>query len=264
MQTKQPFTIGGSVALKKALVEETGIRVYHEDSCALWNYLVCETGFDFCGLQGIGIKQSTHYQLPQDWDKAVAAVKDFFAEEPKFEKGKWYYGEQGVCTKYLFKFLHVDCDGAKIFSEAIQLGDQKRVYYFLNQQIDNTDYLQPATQEQIQEMLGKVAESKGFVKSIKVRSLFANNIDVIDGGFNYELSTDSLWSNGDNNLIEIYNKGKWAELVPQEEPKPETLVLKGVKVIEQIDEEFNREHFMYLHLTAAHLQQLQAYFTKKK
>jgi hypothetical protein len=223
---KQPFTIGGSVALKKALVEKTGVRVYNEESATEWDYLEATPEYPNF-MQGGSTKESTHYQLPQDWDKAVAAVKDFFAKE-KFEKGKWYYGE---IEEYKFLLKYKDtrpiynkegkiCYNDILYSEFIKVFPTTPLTYSVDNYMSNTKLeqaLQPATQEQIQFMLGKVAVQKGFVEGAKVRSLFANNIDVIDDGFNYEPSTDSLWINGNNNLIEIYEKGKWAELLPQEE-----------------------------------------------
>jgi hypothetical protein len=246
---KQPFTIGGTAALKKALLEETRIRVYDEDTCTEWDYLICDT--DFCGLQGCVDQLSTHYQLPQDWDKAVTAVKDFFAEE-KFEKGKWYYGINRN-TEDLFKFSHVGCDGAKIFSETIQLGDKKRVYYLLNQVISDTGYLKPATTEQIQLMLGKVAEQKGYKPNAVIKN--DNNIEytLVEGYTpGYFPLSDSFNYCG----YRVYWDGKWAELLPQEEAKPQTLVLKDVLLVDKLGLKFRND----LHLTATHLQQLKAYF----
>jgi hypothetical protein len=269
MNKKQPFTIEGSVALKKALLEETGLDL-HTQVCAsiadnnkeAMGKMHFECVYDELDSTPIlaltECIESTHYQLPQDWDKAVKGVKDFFAEE-KFKKGKWYYAEIG---DYEFMFKVKDStDSILNLSEKIMYHPKTKALYtiddFISKNSEADKNSQPATTEQIQEMLGKVAESKGFVKSIKVRSLFANNIDVIDGGFNYELSTDSLWTNGDNNLIEIYNKGKWAELLPQEEPKPEKLLLQGVKVKLPF-----HEQKCTIELNAAHLQQIKAYFTK--
>jgi hypothetical protein len=255
-QSKQPFTIEGSVPLKKALLEETGIELYSEKSLNDTYLTPCHYSQHLCS---IGVKESIHYQLPQQWDEAVEAVKGFFTKE-KFEKGKWYYGKWHE-TEWLYRYNHMENQGAfnKFFyTERVSGGIYiyfKKTDYIANANIINC--LQPATKEQIQEMLGKVAESKGFVKGVKVRSLFANNIDVIDGNFYLELATDSLWSNGDNNLIKIYENGKWAELLPQEEPKPETpetLVLKDVKIGGTI--------WPDIELTADHLEQLSAYFNK--
>jgi hypothetical protein len=81
---KQSFTIGGSVPLKKALLEETGIEIQGGGPTPDWEYLTAAL-FLKSKFDETNNKESTHYQLPQDWDKAIQAVKDFFAEEPKEE-----------------------------------------------------------------------------------------------------------------------------------------------------------------------------------
>jgi hypothetical protein len=79
---KQPFTIGGSVPLKKALLEETGAKPC--DALSLNYQYLYIADYTNC-IGGANKELPINYQLPQDWDKAVAAVKDFFAEEPKEE-----------------------------------------------------------------------------------------------------------------------------------------------------------------------------------
>jgi hypothetical protein len=121
---------------------------------------------------------------------------------------------------------------------------------------------QPATTEQIKFMLGKVAESKGFVKAAKVIS-GGVSLEILSDNANYNMSSDLFYMGG----VNVYSKGKWAELISKEEPKPQTLVLKDVVLsdILSIGEDSNFEIKQYdradLHLTAAHLQQLKAYFT---
>jgi hypothetical protein len=326
---KQPFTIGGSTPLKKALLEETGIELVCE-TVLKHTYLVPDNG----KFYGEGSKYSTHYQLPQDWDKAIAAVTDFFAEE-KFEKDKWYYANDGSLTQSIFKFSHIDKDDQPMFSEAINLYDDKATY-FTNQKTFRN--LQPATTEQIELMLGKVAESKGYVKGAKAICLLDEYKKHLDGRyFEYVEKSDSLIASTPDAMelnILIYQEGKWAELLPQEEPKssdvktehvrafvkewmeghepdtfianehgnyvysagptsinlpsffeellldyidhdpqakepkPETLVLKDIVLsdILSIGEDSTFEIKQYdrvdLHLTATHLQQLKAYFSK--
>jgi hypothetical protein len=76
--TKQPFTIGGSVPLKKALLEETGAKPC--DALSLNYQYLYIADYTNC-IGGANKELPTHYQLPQDWDKAIQAVKDFFAED---------------------------------------------------------------------------------------------------------------------------------------------------------------------------------------
>jgi 8-oxo-dGTP pyrophosphatase MutT (NUDIX family) len=80
-KSKQPFTIGGSVALKKALLEETGYSAdvrWHEQ-----NYLTPSRSNPNIRIIGIHGKKDVHYHLPEEYNEALQAVKDFFAEEPK-------------------------------------------------------------------------------------------------------------------------------------------------------------------------------------
>jgi hypothetical protein len=78
MKNKQPFTISGSVALKKALLEETGAKVFSPQTV---DATYIRPSFEHDYLCGCPVEEETHYQLPQDWDKAIQAVKDFFAED---------------------------------------------------------------------------------------------------------------------------------------------------------------------------------------
>jgi hypothetical protein len=261
---KQPFTIGGSIALKKALLEEAGLNL-HTQTCAA----IADNNKESMGkhhlecvydatreCQYISLdptKNHVHYHLPQDWDNAVAAVKDFFAEEPTFEKGKWYYAKE-FDEASIYKFSRFD-DNIPEFSEVIELSKNGRVLTYTNQRVFNStiSLMQPATKEQIQEMLGKVAEQKGFLEGAVVNSIHVNNVPLGKGSYVYHAAVDVLYFSGRI----IYEKGKWAELLPQEEPKPETLLLKGVFV-----EDSSWADEVDLHLTPAHLQQLKAYFNK--
>jgi hypothetical protein len=256
--TKQPFTIEGSVALKKALLEETGIPLNCEEALNFPYLTVHKQGRE---LEATSDKSYTHYQLPQDWGKAVAAVKDFFAEE-RFEKGKWYYAELDN-ESYLVRYSHYEKDRAMYVTEHIHRCKDEVAYYKGDTlYIKIIDCLQPATTDQIQFMLRKVVEQKGFIEGARVTCLFSNAMDIIQGECEYDKGFDRLWVEGTDNLINIYEKGKWAELAPQEEAKPQTLVLKDVMVIEEINEELNRFHCMDLHLTPTHIQQLKAYMSK--
>jgi hypothetical protein len=77
MKNKQPFTIGGSAALRRAISEDSGVPAFNTDTFHLPYITPMLPGI----LSGCNHKGNTHYQLPQDWDKAIKAVKDFFQEE---------------------------------------------------------------------------------------------------------------------------------------------------------------------------------------
>jgi hypothetical protein len=249
MDKKQPFTIGGCIVLKEALVKETRIRVYDENTCTEWDYLVCDT--DFCGLQGCVDPLSTHYQLPQDWDKAVKAVKDFFAEE-KFEEDKWYYGVQGT-NECLLKYRHSVKSGIVCSEVYWVIGPT--VSTILNHTY-STAYieklnLQPANTEQIRFMLRKAAESKGLIGGNKIKPLYANPLVVPTDKtiYRYDISVDEL----SLNYQTIYEKGKWAKLLQREEIKEEGLVLKGIR-LENTSQ--LTEYIGDLYLTPTHIKQI--------
>jgi hypothetical protein len=232
MKNKHPFTIGGSVSLKKALLEET---VLHTDNlCFAFrvkdytelgdNSLIIYPPEDEESDWFLSFDESqlpTHYQLPQDWDKAVAAVKDFFAVEPKFEVGKWYYAK--VCdSEYLLRFSdiafeHIYCN-EQVFMEngRIEYSSERKSTCNINSLM--ADCMKPATIEQIQFMLGKVAEQKGFVKGAKVKCLLDDCNEILGGKYvTYHEKSNNLYAStkdGESEAL-IYNDGAWAELLLQ-------------------------------------------------
>jgi hypothetical protein len=209
---KQPFTIGGSVVLRRAISEETGIPLNDEDLTLKTKYL--QSWSKEKSLCGAGDKLPIHYQLPEHWHQAVQAVKDFFAEE-KFEKGKWYYAEtKGY--KYLRRYKDTGFNWN--YTEGVSIYGKECVYSNEPSNIGNQDIinsLQPATPEQIKFMLGKVAERKGYVKGVEIRSLGIPNTVVMlhHGEVGYDSNKDELWIGG----CIVYKKGTWAELLSQEE-----------------------------------------------
>ena len=92
---KEDFTIEGSEALKKAFVEESGLT---DNYLTPWNtsaYMCARAGGQK-GFDAVLLKGSTrpnHFVLPQDWDKALQYVKEFF-EEPKYKVGDWVISTQ--------------------------------------------------------------------------------------------------------------------------------------------------------------------------
>jgi hypothetical protein len=192
-------------------------------------------------------------------------------KKDKFEVGKWYCNENSI-IKRLGRYSHISDLDNVVFSETYSLTSyDNRVNsgsnFALNKYHVESNY-QPATPKQIEFMLGKVAESKGYVKGVEIKSLVTpyDVVKLFSSNTYYDSENDILWVSG----CIVYEKGKWAELLPQEEPTPETpetLVLKGVKIERMLlpvtsDIGFTEMEPVDLHLTATHLQQLQAYFTK--
>jgi hypothetical protein len=252
MKNKQPFTIGGDTELKEALLKKTGIEIEGGGPTPDWEYLAASPRFKY-KFDETNRKESTHYQLPQDWYKAVAAVKDFFAKE-KFEGGKWYYGELDD-ESYLVRYSHFKNDRVMYVTEHIYRCKDEFAYYERDTLYPKIiDCLHLATTEQIEFMLGKAAESKGYKPNVVIKN--ENNTEyVLAEGYRptYFPLSDSFNYCG----YRVYCEGKWAELLPQEEAKPQTLVLKDVMLVDKLGLKFRND----LELDATHLQQLKAYFT---
>jgi hypothetical protein len=271
---RQPFTIGGSVPLKKALLEEIGLDLYTQvcaaiadnDKEAMKKHFKCVyDAIDSTPILTLTeCKYNANYQLPEDWNEAVAAVKEFFREEHAFKAGKWYYGE--IESKFLLRYQetrpvnHFHFNDI-LYTELIRINSKGTVVYSTDNYISSNQLektLQPATKEQIQEMLSKVAEHKGYIGGAKIKSIYgAEGILSRCAYYIYQNDYDRLLY-GD---YTIYEKGKWAEIVvPQEEePKPEKLVLKGVQFGNGVN---MLGAIADLHLTDDHLEQLRAYFNK--
>jgi hypothetical protein len=213
--TKQPFTIEGSTPLKKALVEETRIRVYDGDTCNDWAYLICDA--DFSGLQGCDEPLAIHYQLPKDYERVVQALKEYFLEDPKFEKGEWYYTK--VCeSEYLLRFSHIAfeniyCD-EQIFMENGRIEYSSERKSICNKNSLVADSMKPATIEQIQFMLGKVAEQKGYKPNVMIKGIDGIEYVLTEG---YEPSYFPFSDTFNYCGYRVYQEGKWVEILPQQE-----------------------------------------------
>lgn len=83
---KQNFSIEGTVALKKAFVEELNLTTSSEGSITEWKYLTNGLRVDLCG---VNVEKGLHFKLPQQWDEAVIYAKEFFRKEPKFKIGDY-------------------------------------------------------------------------------------------------------------------------------------------------------------------------------
>lgn len=97
---KQRFTIEGPESLKKAFVEE--VNTFHftgEHCCAISvdgnysEYLKCYKEY----LTVTDIKEERHFKLPQDWDKAIQACRDFWKVETK--KSLYFGDVEFICNK---------------------------------------------------------------------------------------------------------------------------------------------------------------------
>ena len=86
---KRTFRIGGILALRKAFVEEVGAEVYSDETLTAYKYLTSSEKRTNT-LQGcIGnSRYDKYFELPKDWNEAVAYAKEYFKEED-FKGGDW-------------------------------------------------------------------------------------------------------------------------------------------------------------------------------
>jgi len=83
--TMEKCTIGGSTTLKEAFIKECGIKPFSTET-STYKYIRTDSG-DICG---VNFKQGKHFELPKDWDAALAHVKAFYA---KPESKTLYFGK---------------------------------------------------------------------------------------------------------------------------------------------------------------------------
>lgn len=91
----EEFSIGGSLPLRKAFVEEGGFKVYSTNTLSTeWNFL---TGYahNKDKLVGGNHKYPKHFELPKDWDAALEYAKLYFnqKEVKVFDLGNGYKAE---------------------------------------------------------------------------------------------------------------------------------------------------------------------------
>ena len=91
----EEFSIGGSLPLRKAFVEEGGFKVYSANTLStVWGFLL--VGIDAKDkLEGANIKYKKHFELPKDWDAALEYAKLYFnqKEVAVFDLGNGYKAE---------------------------------------------------------------------------------------------------------------------------------------------------------------------------
>lgn len=171
------------------------------------------------------IDTSNVFSLPDQYMEALNFAKE--QAKPKYEVGKWYYwtpgGHEGADWG-IARFVKLE-DEHFYFNEAYKIefgtivNDDRFVKHnsFFNNIIQG-----PATPQQLEEILTKVAESKGFKEGIKVdrhnfETIFPGKITIDNfyyscDPYHYDILQDQFLLKG----YIIYEKGKWAEILPEE------------------------------------------------
>lgn len=90
----EKFSIGGSLPLKKAFVEEGGFKVYDDYTLTEeWPLLTMLENGTIAGIAGVVYPK--HFELPKDWDAALEYAKLYFNQKgvKVFDLGNGYKAE---------------------------------------------------------------------------------------------------------------------------------------------------------------------------
>lgn len=142
-------------------------------------------------------------ELPQDWNKALELAAE--VEKVELEVGKWYKHQSAVCRVDSLDGSYPKGTGVSILGS---WGSGINMY-------NGTNDWKPATEEEIEAVLTKEANKRGFVKGVKVNQLafgsdYKNQWTVNSHPANYIYSEDELGVGG----IIVYKQGKWADILP--------------------------------------------------
>ncbi len=153
--------------------------------------------------------------IQKDVSLIIADIKP----EPEFKVGQWAKDND---TGRLFYIKRIE--NGKLYGEFDDpiKGDQYCWYY---------DCSIPTSSE-IESHLRKIAEKKGYRKGTKIKNMINNEIHTIDHRpFWYDKNIDIIfcwtpedeWVHREVSNPRIYEKGKWAEIIPDKKPLPKTM-----------------------------------------
>lgn len=151
---------------------------------------------------------STHSECKEFAVKIESELPELF--KPKFEVGKWYKCDGGL---YFFRIYKIE---ANRFHYDNDENDEKR---FFRLPSHFYDHFIPATPQEIENHLIKMAKKKGFKAGVTIskdgiNSRFDFTFRPINGSFAYSSGADIL----DSGWGHVYQAGQWATIV---EEKPE-------------------------------------------
>lgn len=151
--------------------------------------------------------------------KAVLKIKGLIKEELKV--GKWY--KYSDSEGFLFCITNVQNDGVEVYGFNSWGNWIDEGSYF-------SEYLIPATDQEVRNALIKEAKKRRFKKEVKANlkncdNSFANNVKIKNNNFRYSINQNWLAIDG----FIIFKNGKWAEII---EEKKE-IVVNGVTYIEK-------------------------------
>jgi len=147
----------------------------------------------------------------------VDGVK-YVREEPQFKVGQW------VVVNSIEDYSRNPIgDIGRVYPDNSKDYDCRVIVYGVSEDNigngQNYSTLRPATKDEIEQHLIKVAKEK-YPNGCKVKSALYGDLFIYNelNIFDYEIKNDQLWLQG----MCLYNKGKWAEILPSKKPLPKT------------------------------------------
>ena len=106
---KQKFVVSGCESLREAFAKEVGVELYSFDTLTDYTYLIPSEVKEntLCGYK-TSFTNGKNFELPKDWNVAVAYAKEYFKKESPFKIGDWVINEeQGIP----YQIKEIDKDG---------------------------------------------------------------------------------------------------------------------------------------------------------
>lgn len=158
--------------------------------------------------------------IQKDVSLIIADIKP----EPEFKVGQW--AAYRHCNIH-YPFLIDHFEGGRVYGQ-----DFTDIYdiYVVDYQCDKRCLIS-VTPSEIESHLRKIAEKKGYRKGTKIKNMINNEIHTIDHRpFWYDKNIDIIfcwtpedeWVHREVSNPRIYEKGKWAEIIPDKKPLPKT------------------------------------------
>ena len=171
------------------------------------------------------------HKTTEEFLEAIDAIcKDYESkQEPEFKIGQWVIGKNDYYPTEPERIREIE--GCQYKPEEWAKRFQDESYDF---PWNSFEYIRPATEEEIESHLKKICEEKGYKTGIKLKSINVGEegriytiADTYD--FKYDSVDDCIrivtpqeeWIEGCSNPS-IYQKGKFAEIIPDKKKRPET------------------------------------------
>lgn len=212
---RELFTVEGNTWQKKAFVEQLEAEGFRRSgNHHLDDGVYLKPHKDKSEGKVIGYQEDSypiHFILPQDWDVAIEAFRDYYKEE-ELIVGKWYTVESGV-IKYSHSKPQDRWPNESFIDHCYTVAYLSGIW--VENSYVNGCKLKPATKEEIQTALENEAKKRGFKEGAAfdisvIDEIYTKNGVAENNEFIYYPERDVLRLDG----YIIYKDGKWAELLP--------------------------------------------------